>query len=72
MNDIRYHLLISDGGLDCVCIIAATNGSKFTPEQKNKLMELYGNYIVTSLHHLEIDCFERLDVITNLDEYLEL
>ena len=72
MRDINHHLLISDRGLGCVCIIEAPRGSKFTPEQKEKLMELYGNYIVTSLHHLEIDCFERLDVISNLDEYLEL
>jgi len=72
MSDNMYHLLISDGGLDCVCIITAPRGSKFTPEQKNKLIELYGEYIVIPIHYLSLSCYPRLDVIGNLDEYLKL
>ena len=72
MGDVTYHLLISDGGLDCVCIIAAPRGSKFTPEQKNKLIELYGEYIVIPINYLSLSCYPRLDIIGNLDGYLGL
>lgn len=71
MSD-NYHLLISDGGDKCICIIKAPNKTKITPEQKAKLEELYGDYILVHIHYLSLNCYPRLDVIDNIDEYLKL
>jgi len=67
-----YHLLISDGGDKCICIFVAPKNTKFTDGQKEKLTELYGEYIVVPIHYLSLNCYPRLDVINNINEYLEL
>lgn len=70
MSDL-YHLLISDGGDKCICIITAPNGTVTSSEQKSKLTELHGEYILIHIHYLSLGCYPRLDVYDGIEEYLK-
>jgi polyphosphate kinase len=71
MSKLGYHLLIANGGERCICIIEAVRNSNFTDEQKQKLQELYGDYVVTSIHPMSVDCYFNLDIINDIDAYLK-
>ena len=66
----RYHLLISDAGKDLICIFE-TN-VQFTDIQKEGLIQLYGDYVVTKIDSIRVDCLKRLDVITDIDHFISL
>ena len=70
-DDARYHLLIDDGGGKCICIIKDTNKTKVSSEQKSKLIEMHGDYILVHIHYLSLSCYPRLDVFVGIEEYLE-
>ena len=65
-----YHLIISDGGKELICILKSERHSRFTEEEKEKLTNKYGNYIVVLIHPLSVDCFSRLDVIEDIEDIL--
>jgi hypothetical protein len=68
----RYHLLCSHGGQDTVCLIEDEGKHEFTPEQKKKLDEKYGDYVVSFIHPKSIECFYNLQIVNykNFDDFL--
>lgn len=71
--DQRYHLLISNGGKQNVCIIRALRNSCFSNSQKQLLTKLFGDYIIESVHPAGIDCYVELDIVEldHLENYLK-
>lgn len=70
MSDL-YHLLISDGGDRCICIIKAPNRTKVLSEHKLILEKMYGDYILVSIHYLSLNCYPRLEVYNGVEEFLK-
>jgi polyphosphate kinase len=64
----QYHLIISNGGDDVICIYQSERGDNFTDEQKEILTKKFGNYIVPHIHPLSIDCYYNLNIIDNFEE----
>ena len=68
---LSYHLLISNGGEKCICIFETPRNTNFTDEQKIRLEQLYGDYIVQPILEASLECYYNLDIIDDINEFLD-
>lgn len=69
MKNKSYHLLISDGGKELICIFETERNTQFKEHEKICLSFLYGDYIVEHIDYRSVDCYPRLDVIEDMNKF---